>query len=605
MLERFLALGVLVAGCTAQIDGPPTATAGGSAAGGSTGGARSVAPAGTAGSPGGGTAGLAPGGGVAGFGAGSGAAAGASGSPPTTMAGAPSTTPPAQNPRVARLTHFQWKNSVQDLLGLEAPPPESEDFTPDAIIGFDTNAEQLRMSGALREDYESAAEALAARVAADPAALARLVPADAPTEPGARARAFIQSFGLKAYRRPLTEAEVDEYFELFQEGPRLAPGLDAFTAGIALCVRLFLQSPYFLYRTELGSEPVNGRIPLGGYELAAKLALAVTGSLPDERLLSLAAAGSLDPSQNAAALEAEAQRLLESPRGRASALHLQAQALALSRYALVQRDPQIYPEFKASTPASMQRSAELFLGALYDERRGLRALLTSTEAFVDANLAPIFGVAGTFGETFDRVELLGLPRRGLLTQPGILALFAGENQPDPIHRGVFINEQILCVKLGPPAPNIPPLPEPGENETNRQRIDALTGPGTCGQGCHATIINPIGFAFEHYDPLGRYRTTDGGVQVDASGAYALDGQPAPFADALELVELMAGSRQVHRCYASHWLSYLYGRLVAPGDGAALDALAARSLAEDLSSQDVIRSLVTSVAFFSREAGDQP
>lgn len=593
MLERYLVLGVLMAGCTAQIGDPADLATGGTndGAAGTTGGSAITGPMGS------GTAGT-----LSGASGGQVAAAGIGGAPSagsSTGGSAQGPEAPVAGPRLARLTHFQWTNAVQDLLELDAPPTQAEDFTPDAIIGFDTNVDQLRMSASLREDYESAAEALALRVVSDPQALARLIPADAPTEPTARASAFIRSFGLKAYRRPLSQQEVDEYLQLFQQGPMLAPDLEPFAAGVMLCIRLFLQSPHFLYRTELEREAIDGRIPLNGYEVAAKLALAVTGSIPDDELLQAAAAGSLDPGKNQQTVDAQVRRLLDTPRGRASALHLLKQALALSRYDLVQRDSQIYPEFTASTPASMRRSAELFLGALYDEDRGVRALLTSTEAFVDANLAPIYGLTQRFGAEFERVDLTGLPRRGFLTQPGLLALFAGEHQPDPIHRGVFINEQILCVKLGPPAANIPPLPEPMANETNRQRIDALTGPGTCGQGCHAGIINPIGFAFEHYDPIGRYRATDGGVPVDASGAYPIDGQRATFTDALELVELMANSQQAHRCFASHWLSYLYGRLTVPADAAVLDALAARSRTEDLSSKDIIRSLVTNEAFLSR------
>jgi len=502
-------------------------------------------------------------------------------------------------PRIARLTHFQWANSVQDLLRLDQKPPEADEFTPDAIVGFDTNRSQLRMSGTLREDYERAAEALATRVVDDPDALARLIPADAPADPTERARVFIESFGLRAYRRPLTSEEVSQYLTLFERGPELAPEREPFAAGALLAIRLFLQSPYFLYRTELGQEDVNGRIPLSGYEVASKLALAVTGSIPDEGLLEAAAAGSLDPGNNLTTVGLEAERLLATPRGKASALHLHTQSLALSRYALIQKNSEEYPEFTTTTPASMRTSAELFLDDLYDADRGLKSLLTSTEAFVDANLAPIYGVSGSFGADFQRVDLAGLPRQGLLTQPGFLALFAGAHQPDPIHRGVFINQQILCLEISLPGVVLPELPEVQPDQTNRQYIDALTGRGTCGQTCHATRINPLGFAFENYDPLGRHRTTDNGQNVDASGSYELDGTDVTFSNALELVDLLANSPEAHRCYASHWLSYLNGSMPDAGDDPVLDELGTRSNSEDLSMKDVIRSLVQSDSFLTR------
>lgn len=507
-------------------------------------------------------------------------------------------------PRLARLTHFQWANSVQDLLLLDEKPPQVADFTPDAIIGFDTNRSQLRMSGTLREDYERAAEALAAQVVDDPEALGRLIPVDAPTDPTARARAFIESFGLRAYRRPLTSEEVSQHLALFEQAPELVPDREPFAAGMLLVIRLFLQSPYFLYRTELGEEDVGGRIALSGYEVASKLAFAVTGSTPDDALLEAAAAGALDPGNNQTTVDSEAQRLLATARAKASALHLHTQALAVSRYALIQKSSETYPEFTTTTPASMRSSAELFLDALYDGGLGFKSLLTSTEAFVDANLAPIYGVSGTFGADFQRVDVSGLPRRGILTQPGFLALFAGENQPDPIHRGVFVNQQVLCLEISPPGVVLPELPDVQPNETNRQYIDALTGKGTCGQTCHATRINPLGFAFENYDPIGRHRTTDNGLNVDASGTYELDGTDVAFSNALELVDLLANSPEAHRCYASHWLSYLNGSLVDASDDAVLDEVGMRSSSEDLSLQDVIRSLVQSNSFLTRSAVEE-
>jgi hypothetical protein len=497
---------------------------------------------------------------------------------------------------------LQWANSVQDLLHLDAPPTQRADFTPDAIIGFDTNASQLWVSNTLRQSYESAAEALATQVASDPQALAKLVPADAPTEATARAQAFIESFGLRAYRRPLTAAEVSQYQSLFQQGATLVPELDPFAAGVALCIRLFLQSPYFLYRTELEQQSVDGRIPLSSYEVAAKLALSLTASIPDAALLQDAAAGSLAPS-NKPLIDTQAQRLLGTERGKASALHLHSQALALTRYDLIRKDAALYPDFTTGAPASLRKSAELFLGALYDENRGMRTLLTSPEAFVDANLAPLYGLSGSFGTEFQRVDVTAQPRRGILTHPGFLALFAGEQQPDPIHRGVFINQQVLCVELSPPAANVPPLPGEQPNTTNRQRIEALTGKGTCGQACHYTLINPLGYAFENYDSVGKYRTTDGGLNVDATGTYALDGQDQSFQDGLELVELLAGSQAAHRCYARHWLYYLAGRLPDAGDAATLDELAAASGAQDLSTKDLVRALVQSESFLTRAAAE--
>ena len=168
---------------------------------------------------------------------------------------------------------------------------------------------------------------------------------------------------------------------------------------------------------------------------------------------------------------------------------------------------------------------------------------------------------------------------------------------------MFVNQQILCVQIGLPAVNVPAIPDPKPNQTNRQSIDAFTGNNTCGQACHATTINPVGFAFENYDPLGRYRTTDNGAMVDATGTYTLDGKQQTFSNALDLVQLMSDSVAAHRCYASHWLSYLHGRLLSSSDDAVLDDLAARARTSDMSTQDVIRSLVQGESFLTRSAAE--
>lgn len=507
-------------------------------------------------------------------------------------------------PRIARLTHFQWKNAVQDLLYLDAPPDELvASFSPDAIVGYDTNSSQLRVTSTLRGDYQNAAEALAEQVAASNEAINKLLPPNAPQDPSARARAFIADLGLRSHRRPLTATEADRYFALFQKGPDLFPQLSAFAGGVRLVVESVLQSPFFLYRTELGQATTDGRVTLTGYEVAAKLALAVTGSGPDKLLLNAAAAGALEASNARVAVADHAERLLDTPRAQATALHLHTQTYALSRYSIVQRNPNNYPQFGEGTGASLKKSAELFFQSIYDDNLGVNEILTSPTAYVDANLAPFYGLPGGFGSEFSRVDLSGQGRSGFLMQLGFLTLFSGEFQPDPIHRGVFINEHVLCVDVGRPAANIPPLPDVLPGQTNRLRINSVTGPGTCGEACHATVINPLGFAFENYDPVGRFRSTDNGLPVDASGVYPIDEEEAQFSNAHELAQQLGESAMAHRCYAEHWLSYLYGRLALRSDDSLLNGLAAKSRSENLSAKDVIRALVQSEAFLTRERSE--
>lgn len=500
----------------------------------------------------------------------------------------------ATGPRVVRLSHFQWENSVRSLLRLERLPELDVELTPDGVTAFDTNANQLQVSGTLREDYERAAEQLAAAIVQDAAAVERLAPDAGGQE--ARARTFVESFGLRAYRRPLSNDEVNRHLELFARGPELAPDLEPFDAGLMLTLRLFLQSPLFLYRTELGVEATDGRIVLGPYEVAAKVALATTGTLPDEALLDAAANGTIGAGADSAVLEQHVERLLNSPEGKASAQHFHRQHYALSRYNQIDKDRELHPEFSEGTPADMRTSVELFLDNVY-ETGGLTELLSSPTQFVNASLAPIYGLDGAFGDEFTQVDLSANARAGLLTNVGLLSVYAGDVQPDAIHRGVFVAENILCLALPTPVANVPPLPPPEENQTNRELVDSITGPGTCGEGCHSVWINPLGFAFEGYDALGRVRATDAGQAVNTAGQLPLDGETRQFANALELAATLASSPQAHDCYAKRWLSYLQGRELEAADDLYLKHL--NTGQDQLPVKQLIAKIVTDPSFITR------
>ena len=190
-------------------------------------------------------------------------------------------------------------------------------------------------------------------------------------------------------------------------------------------------------------------------------------------------------------------------------------------------------------------------------------------SFVNASLAPIYGLPGQFTNDFTKVDLDPKQRAGILTQPGFLALHAHEREIDSIHRGVFVIQRILCVQLSPPANlTITPVPPPDMTTTNRERVWAHTGPGTPGAACHGTMIDPAGFAFENFDAIGAYRTTDNGQPIDASGTYPFlengVSTPKSYTGAVEFGGVLAQSSEVHTCYSQDWMSYLFGRTVDAG-----------------------------------------
>ena len=260
--------------------------------------------------------------------------------------------------RLARLSHTQWANSVKDLLKLTDISDVEPNVIGDAVVGFDNDVESLFVTETLRSDLANAAVKLAQKVVGDPVALARLVPANAPTDLAGKSRAFIAAIGPRAYRRPLTATEITEATGLFNQGPTLYPGIDPFVAGVNLVLQLMLQSPHFLYRTELSTAVVNGKVPLNDYEVASKISYATANTMPDDALFAAAAAGQLT---SPAGVLAQAIRLLSSEPGALGRDHLHFQVLRLGAYDGITRDMTAFPEFTPATPAAMRQEVLLFL----------------------------------------------------------------------------------------------------------------------------------------------------------------------------------------------------------------------------------------------------
>ncbi len=501
-------------------------------------------------------------------------------------------------PRIARLSRKQWSNAVRDLLQLDDISDVDEEVSGDALTGFDSQADALYVTEQLRRQLADAAETLGDRVTADAAALARLVPADAPADAAGRARAFITAFGSRAFRRPLTEAEVTAHLALFDQGPTLYPGGDAFESGANLVIQAMLQSPHFLYRTELETAEAGATsVALSDYEVASKLALALTNTMPDDELFAAAAAGEL---QDRDSIATHARRLLEAEAGSEGIANFNFQVFRLGTYDGIDRDPTEFPEFTPETPAAMREEVQRFFDWVFAQGGGVKDFYTSPVGFVNSTLAPLYGLDGAFtNDTFTQVDLDPSQRSGFLTQAGFLSSYASGSDPDIIHRGVFIATRLLCVALPPPAPDAGPLIDLQPDMTNRQRVEATTGVGTCGEGCHSALLNPLGYAFENYDVIGRYRTSERGLPINAADSYTLDGEVKNFTNGVELSQLLAESKQTHSCYTRNLMGYLHGRLMETTDEAMVDYYARLSRAGMLSLRDLELDIVTSDAFLTR------
>jgi len=542
---------------------------------------------------------IGPGGATPGTG-GPGAATGPGGAPGTGTG--PLVITPAPSSRFIRLNHQQWENSVRDALRLPATLGISKTFVAEPLLStFDNNGSVLSVSPDLWHDYQSAAETVANKVARDAKLLAAIAPSS-PTDPAGKAKAFVQSVGARVLRRPLTDAEVTRYVALFNQGPTLIGSADAFADGVELVLTALLQSPFFIYRTELGTAAA-GLIRLDDYEVASKLSYALTNSMPDDALFAAAAAKQLE---TPGGVMQEVTRVLTLSAAADTIGDFHNQLLRMRDYDAVIKDATKFPLFAPGVAADMKQETLSFIkNAIVDQGRGYSDLLTAPYTFANSRIAQIYGLNARTPSTgqpdpFVRVDLDPQQRAGFLTQVGFLATNGVGSTPNIIIRGVHIAKDLLCVNLPPPPNMIPPIPASMPNSTNRQRIDALTAGAPC-NSCHTTRINPLGYAFESLDGVAAFRTTDNGLPINTAASYVLDGQTVNFSGAVELVKAMAASQQAHDCYAQRLIEYLYARSVDPQTSAdqALVTEAGSLSKNNTSIKNLIANLVTSDAFLAR------
>ena len=532
----------------------------------------------------------------------SGGPGGPDGVPPPPSENGPVTGPfasaPGSSSQLVRLSHRQWENTINDLFRGAAPTGLSAGFLSEPIrSSFDNNGSILEVSAAMFTGYQGAARQLA--VAARDAKLH-----GAFVEGGARdGRTFVRNFGLRAFRRPLTEAEQGQYEALFAKGPMLVAAGDAFADGVEVVVEAMLQSPYFVYRTEIGGSASGGKVALTDYEVATRLSYGLINSMPDEPLFAAAAGNKLRSRDE---VVKHAGRLLDSERGKAALQDLHDQVLKLGEYAELKRDSKVFPEWKPEMGADMRDEARTFVREIIYGGKGVEELLTAPYTYLNSRLAPLYGASvPAGGNGFVKVELDPAQRAGLYTQIGFLAVNATDYAPRTIMRGVHVNLDALCVEL-PAPPNVPPEPPENPGKTNRQQVEAFTEmEGSVCKGCHGALINPMGFPFENFDGLGKFRTKEaGGQDIDASSKYTFSEGEKSFTGAVELMKVMASGRQAHECYAQHLFEYIYGRERArEGAGAAADDTVIREVGRrsrmKVPIKSMILDLVSTDAFLTR------
>jgi hypothetical protein len=482
--------------------------------------------------------------------------------------------------RVVRLTNGQWASAIQTVLNVSPGGLEQSFASPvSGTTDFSNNELVLGLDSRNWQDYQSAAETLAAQVTATDTALAKVYSG---TDPAG----LITTLGRRAYRRPLTTAEQSTYMTLYNQGSTLMGARSTFAKGASLVIRAMLQSPYFLFRTELGAKGA----PLNAYEMAAKLALWLRGTSPNDATLDMAAgSGKLDTADGAAAL---ATTMLGEPTASTVLRQFHGEWLHFDDYAQISKVG--VASYNTSLNVEYQEASYRFFDNIFTAGLGLKDVLLSTTGFYGSGMAALYGLTPpTSGYAQGD---LGAKRVGYFAQLPYLTLNGNNAEPNSILRGVSLNLDILCATLGPPAATIPPIPPLMPGQTNRQRIDTLTA--TCGQSCHNDMINPLGFAFEHFDGMGQWRDTEnGGLTIDASGSYTFaDGQTRSWTDAAGLMQVMAATPQTHTCFAKKLASFGLQRDVVASDMPMLTSLTSASMAASGSVKQLIIQLVRNDAF---------
>lgn len=408
----------------------------------------------------------------------------------------------------------------------------------------------------------------------------------APCSPGSRdtacAEAMVRHYGYRLFRRPLTDAEVLDYRELFIQGTTtLGLSGDEALSGVLAAL---MQAPSTLYIEQLGSAE-GAAFRLSGYEIASVLAFGLTGSAPSPTLLDSVGSGALG---TPAGIAAAARELEQSPAGQAHLSRFFEAWLGYDGVKFVAKDPQVYPVTPELTQAMFDEQ-RLLVSAVYQSGGGLSELLLSPKTFVNAPLAQHYGwpADGLGAELVERARPTG-QGLGVLAQGAFLTRAATSNSSSPTQRGVFILRTLGCLELGQPPPVVPEITPPTEAITTRERYETVHGVAGC-SACHARF-DPIGFGLENFDGLGRFRTQEVGKPVNASVAGLPDFPGVTFNGAEELARTLAAQPSLHQCFAAQLSSYVFG--VSVSDGQCIAPPSSYAATSGISIQSVVDQVAT-------------
>lgn len=427
-------------------------------------------------------------------------------------------------------------------------------------FGFDDNVDAGLVTSIHVEQYMKAAEALAQKGVEN---IGKIVPCDYNADPTGCAQTFVTTFGERGFRRPLTATETMKY-------TNLVTGQSSFVDGVRIALQVFLSSPYFLYRFEVGAPKGDGTFALTSYEVASALSYSLWGTMPDSQLFAAAKSGKLD---NAAGVAEEARRLLKESRARDIMGTFALQWLGVERVLTADKSTTQFPGYDGAERQGFADETKQFVThVMFDGTGKYPELLLGGYTFANDATGAIYGLPAGLGQTMTKVDQPAERKAGLLGHGSVLASYAHSDQSSPIRRGLFVRETLLCQEFGQPPANAGGVPDIDPNATTRERFAQHTADPAC-FSCHQ-YIDDVGFGFERFDAIGKYRDTESGKNIDASGNMNdVNGMgtktDAPYATLPELAAIIADSRSAKTCFATQIHRFATGRSESVSDLCAL------------------------------------
>lgn len=407
---------------------------------------------------------------------------------------------------------------------------------------------------------------------------------DSDNTPEQATQAVLSRFASRAFRRPATNNEVNRLVAL---ATRVRTEGGSFEESIQVTLQAILISPHFLFKVE---EPrkvdPNGKMPaITDYELATRISYFLWSSMPDDELLMMAHRGQIRDRQR---LREKIGRMLQDPRSNRFVENFAGQWLQLRNLEQANPDPGIFRGFDDDIRSLMRRETLTFFAAVMRGNLSVTRLLDGRFTFLNEKLAQFYGIAGVNGDEFRRVSLQGTPRGGLLTQASVLTVTSNPTRTSPVKRGKWILENLLNTPPPPAPPNIPELEKSRLVGTLRQRMEQHRENPACAT-CH-NMMDPLGFALEQFDAVGRFRSHDGQAPVDATGKLP-DGTEFNGVEDLRRILATEKQEQFVRCFTEKLLIYATGRGTEYYDRCAIDEIVALAAKHDYEFAYIIAGIV--------------